>query len=83
MVAVSPKYQGQGAGSQILRWGTEKADQQGVEAYLDASPDAVKLYERHGFREVGKLDTWIENDRVVGEWYRNLFMVREPQTRED
>ena len=62
----------------MLRWGTEKADAQGVEAYLDASPDAVKLYERHGFREAAKTDTWIENERVAGEWYRNLIMIRAP-----
>lgn len=77
-----PRSRGQGADSQILRWGTEKADAEGVEADLDASPDAVKLYERHGFREAGKLDTWIQEGRVEGQWYRNVFMVREPQRPE-
>ena len=59
-----------------MRWGLTQADEQGVEAYLEASPDAVPLYERLGFREAGRTDTFIENERVSGVWYRNLFMLR-------
>ncbi|OQO15241.1 hypothetical protein B0A48_00624 [Cryoendolithus antarcticus] len=76
IVATDPAYQGQGAGSQILRWGTERADADDVEAYLEAAPDAVRLYEKSGFREAGRTDTYIENERVKGEWYRNLYMLR-------
>ncbi|KAK1811872.1 hypothetical protein LTR12_013770 [Friedmanniomyces endolithicus] len=77
MLATDPKYQGQGAGSQLMRWGLERADQEGVEAYLEASPDAVRLYEHFGFREAARTDTWIENERVKpGVMYRNLFMIR-------
>ncbi|KAK6435354.1 hypothetical protein LTR95_008455 [Oleoguttula sp. CCFEE 5521] len=76
IVATDPAYQGQGAGSQILRWGTERADADDVEAYLEAAPDAVRLYEKFGFREAGRTDTFIENERVNGEWYRNLYMLR-------
>ncbi|TKA71412.1 hypothetical protein B0A55_07707 [Friedmanniomyces simplex] len=65
------------AGSQLMRWGLERADQEGLEAYLEASPEAVRLYERFGFREAGRTETWIENERVrPGTWYRNLFMIR-------
>ena len=81
MLATSPAYQGQGAGSQMMRWGLEQADAQGVEAYLEASPDAVRLYERFGFREAGRLDTLINNERVRKTWYRNLFMVRQPASK--
>lgn len=81
IVATSPTFQGQGAGSQMIRWATEQADAEGVEAFLEASPDAVKLYEKHGFREAARTDTWIENERVKGTWYRNLFMIRVPQTK--
>ncbi|OQO13967.1 hypothetical protein B0A48_00842 [Cryoendolithus antarcticus] len=76
IVATDPAYQGQGAGSQILRWGTERADADDMEAYLEAAPDAVRLYEKFGFREAGRTDTFIENERVNGEWYRNLYMLR-------
>ncbi len=77
MLATDPKYQGKGAGSQLMRWGLERADQEGFEAYLEASPDAVRLYEHFGFREAARTDTWIENERVKpGVMYRNLFMIR-------
>jgi ribosomal protein S18 acetylase RimI-like enzyme len=78
-VATDPKYQGKGAGSQLMRWGLSQADEQGVEAFLEASPDAVPLYERLGFREAGRTDTFIKNERVDGVWYRNLFMIRPAQ----
>ena len=79
IVATDPAYQGRGAGSQLMRGSLKQADQQGVEAYLEASPDAVPLYERLGFVEAGRTDTFIDNERVKGTWYRNLFMIRPPQ----
>lgn len=79
-MATDPAYQGKGAGSQLIRWGTKQADEQNVEAYLEASPEAVPLYEKLGFREAGRTDTFIENERVKGEWYRNLFMIRPAQS---
>lgn len=81
IVATDPTYQGKGAGSQMMRWGLEKADEQAVEAYLEASPEAVPLYEKLGFRESGRTDTFIENERVTGTWYRSLFMIRPVQKK--
>lgn len=63
----------------MIRWATEQADREGVEAFLEASPDAVGLYERHGFREAGRSETWIENARVEGTLYRIAFMIRPAQ----
>jgi len=79
IVATHPKFQGQGAGKLMLAYGCDKADEQGLESYLEASPEAVSLYEKYAFKEVDRLDTWIENERVKGSWYRNLFMVRDAQ----
>lgn len=79
MLATDPIYQGRGAGSQMMRWGLEQADEQKFEAYLEASPEAVPLYEKFGFREAGRTDTRIDNDRVKATWYRNLFMIRPAQ----
>lgn len=45
-----------GAGSMLVRWGCEKADEAGVEAYLEASPMAAPMYARHGFQPVKELD---------------------------
>jgi GNAT superfamily N-acetyltransferase len=76
ILATDPAYQGKGAGSLMMRWGLEKADEQKVEAYLEASPDAVPLYHKFGFRGAGRTDTHIDNERVKDTWYRNLFMIR-------
>jgi GNAT superfamily N-acetyltransferase len=45
-----------GAGSMLVRWGCEKADEVGVEAYLEASPMGAPMYARHGFRPVKEVD---------------------------
>jgi GNAT superfamily N-acetyltransferase len=76
MLATDPAYQGKGAGSLMMKWGLNQADEKGWEAYLEASPDAVPLYEKFGFREAGRTDTFIDNERVKATWYRNLFMIR-------
>ncbi|KAF2725221.1 acyl-CoA N-acyltransferase [Polychaeton citri CBS 116435] len=79
IVATDPKYQGKGAGRLMLKYGCERADRDVVEAFVEASPEAVGLYEKMGFREAGKTDTFIDNERVKAVWYRNLFMVRPPK----
>lgn len=81
MVATDPAYQGKGAGSLMMKWGLDQADAQGVEAYLEASPEGVPLYEKLGFREAARTDTFIDNERGKGTWYRNLFMIRPVQSK--
>lgn len=66
----------------MMQWGLEQADAQCQEAFLEASPDAVSLYERAGFREAGRVDTLIDNERVKEIWYRNIFMIRPANNRE-
>lgn len=43
------KHRRRGAGSMLIRWGCEKADEAGVEAFLEASPMGAPVYARHGF----------------------------------
>ncbi|RMZ01596.1 hypothetical protein D0862_06313 [Hortaea werneckii] len=83
IIATHPQHQGRGAGSMMIIWGLGRADRDNVEAYLEASPEAVSLYEKLGFENVASTDTWIQNERVKGEWYRNLFMIRPPQGRKN
>lgn len=40
--------------SQLLKWGLERADEEGVEVYLSASPDGRPLYEKNGFQVLGE-----------------------------
>lgn len=44
------KHERRGAGSMLVRWGCERADGAGVEAFLEASPMGAPLYARYGFQ---------------------------------
>ncbi|KAG9190382.1 hypothetical protein G6011_08470 [Alternaria panax] len=45
-------HERRGAGSMLVRWGCGKADEVGVEAFLEASPMGAPMYARHGFQPV-------------------------------
>jgi len=78
-VATRPEEQGRGAAGMLMRWGLQKADEEGTEAYLEASPDAKPVYEHYGFREVERLVVSLEGkEEVVGEEkeFVECFMVR-------
>jgi predicted N-acetyltransferase YhbS len=71
-MATLPTHRGLGAASQLLRWGLDRADQEGLEAYVEASAAVVPMYERFGFRTVGTYEV----RRIV---YVESFMVRAPR----
>jgi len=50
------QHERRGAGSMLVAWGCEKADEAGVVAYLEASPMGAPMYTRHGFKAVGEID---------------------------
>ncbi|KAN0099202.1 acyl-CoA N-acyltransferase [Hyaloscypha variabilis] len=78
-VATRPEEQGRGAAGMLLRWGIQKADEEGTEAYLEASPEGKPVYEHYGFREVERLVVSLEGkeDVVGGEKeFVECFMVR-------
>jgi GNAT superfamily N-acetyltransferase len=59
MLGVDPPQQGRGVGSALLRFGLERADALGVDAFLETAVEAnVAYYERFGFRvvEEGEVD---------------------------
>lgn len=50
IIGVDPALHGRGLGAALLRRGIERADAEGVPAYLESSnPRNIGLYERHGF----------------------------------
>lgn len=46
------QHERRGAGSMLIRWGCEKADEANLEAYLEASLMGAPVYARHGFEAV-------------------------------
>ena len=55
-LSVAPAFQGRGAGSALLRWGTRVCDDRGVFAWVHSSEPAWPMYERRGFRTTRSLD---------------------------
>ena len=62
-------YRRQGAAKLLINWGVQRAREDGVPAYLEASPAGKPIYEKYGFREVGEAVAWDMRphgiDRVV------------------
>lgn len=54
MLAVDPKWQRNGIGQMLVRWGLEKAQNEGVSAGLEASDAGGPMYLKLGFEEIGK-----------------------------
>ncbi|KZZ96836.1 Acyl-CoA N-acyltransferase [Moelleriella libera RCEF 2490] len=55
LLHTDPQHQRRGAASSLLNWGIAEADRLGLPAYLESTPEGRVLYERHGWREVGRL----------------------------
>ncbi|KAJ0371696.1 hypothetical protein COL26b_009470 [Colletotrichum chrysophilum] len=72
---VHPDFQGKGIGSRLIRWGTEKVDQEGTYCWVQSSMGGVPAYEKYGFREVGRLeanlDVYAEGNKP-GERYEKI-----------
>ncbi|KAF3907053.1 hypothetical protein AA313_de0208847 [Arthrobotrys entomopaga] len=67
-----PEYQYQGVGSQLVRWGVDRADTRKLACWCHASPAGNQLYLKAGFQEVGS------NDYDLGAFgkYTFRYMVR-------
>lgn len=74
LVATRKEYQGKGCAGKLIRYGLEKADEEGVECYLEASPEGAPIYEYFGFKEVERLV-------VFDGKFVELFMIREGRKR--
>ncbi|EKD18483.1 uncharacterized protein L3040_007494 [Drepanopeziza brunnea f. sp. 'multigermtubi'] len=55
-LAVDPKFQRMGIGKKLCDWGLKYADEKGLEAYIDASPEGKGLYEKCGWQVINTLD---------------------------
>lgn len=77
MLHADPAFQGRGAGSLLIKWGTQKADELRLPVYLEASPKGHGLYEKHGFKDIEVFD--FDLSRFGGPGiYKEPLMIREP-----
>ncbi|KAL1882194.1 hypothetical protein Daus18300_000680 [Diaporthe australafricana] len=56
MIVTSPDYRRRGAASLLVRWGIHRADERGVEIYLESSMAGKPLYEKFGLRALKVFD---------------------------
>lgn len=54
MCFVHPDHRRRGAASLLVEWGTKKADEMGVEAFIESTDDGKPLYERYGFANMNE-----------------------------
>ena len=59
-----------GAGNLLVEWGTKKADEMGVEAFVESTAIGVPLYEKHGFAMMNEFDLNPTNPNPGDEWKR-------------
>ncbi|KAJ5691970.1 Acyl-CoA N-acyltransferase [Penicillium macrosclerotiorum] len=57
MLGTHPEYRKRGAGSMLVKWGCDLADDEGAGAYVDASKAGAPLYEKFGFVDHSQPDT--------------------------
>lgn len=56
ILVVNPAMQGLGAGSALLRWGTDYAGQEGWDCWLTSTPAGYWVYRKHGFVDIDIMD---------------------------
>ncbi|KAF1916048.1 hypothetical protein BDU57DRAFT_538384 [Ampelomyces quisqualis] len=71
-----PQHERRGAGSMLVRWGCERADEAGVQAYLEASLMGAPMYARHGF--VGKEEMELDLRKWPGGEVHKFIPMRRP-----
>lgn len=76
MLATLPEHRDSNAASLLIRWGLDRADRDGLEAYVEASLVGAPIYEQFG---------WVTSGQVVtleGQ-YTELCMRRSPEPVRD
>ncbi|KAI1468019.1 acyl-CoA N-acyltransferase [Daldinia caldariorum] len=82
LLCTSPKYYRRGAAKALLEPMLAIADAHGLKSYLEATPNGKRVYEKLGFREVGRLN--FDLKELTGEDYGDMYhitvMIREPRS---
>lgn len=51
-----------------MAWGIEKADELGLESYIDATEAGIPLYETCGYAKASKVDLDASKDEASQQW---------------
>ena len=77
-IVVAPAYQGRGVGSALIRYGTKRADDDGVYCWVHASEAGYHPFAKQGFKVVGQLRIDLDEYAPVpppegGKWGEYIF----------
>lgn len=70
VLATHPGHEGRGCAGRLIRWGMEKAEEEGVECYVEAQDTSKPIFVKYGWEDKG--------DLVVGDLKRGTILVYEP-----
>ncbi|KXT16572.1 hypothetical protein AC579_6293 [Pseudocercospora musae] len=65
-IVVHPSYQGKGIGSAMIHRGIARADEENVFCWVHASQDGAEVFERQGFKAMGKLELDLDSWNTEG-----------------
>ena len=74
-----PLHQGRGAGTELVKWGTDLADQQGLQCYLESSPAAYSLAKQCDFEDITDIEIDLSKYHEGYESYKHIVMIRPPK----
>jgi predicted N-acetyltransferase YhbS len=63
-----PAYRRRGVGSMVMEWGVKKADELGIEGFLEASELGDHLYTKFGFIEIDRTTIDMTVPNPSEEW---------------
>ncbi|KAH6893146.1 acyl-CoA N-acyltransferase [Thelonectria olida] len=72
LIGVRKEWMGKGAASALMRWGVDRADEDGLPCFLEATPNGRGMYEKYGFRVVEEQEFDSPYGRAL-----DFYMVRD------
>ena len=79
IIYTHPDFRRQGVADLIMDWGKQKADEMGVEMWLDATEYGVPVYKKHGFTIVN-VNRLQPTKTAPGEAWRKIDEELQPMT---
>jgi len=73
-----PKHQRRGVGTKLLKWGLERADEMGVEIFLEATQFGLHMYEQNGFQVTQHIVVQVPEKWAYKPTLQYVIMRRHP-----
>lgn len=77
ILVTTPAHRRRGAASQLIEWGTQRADERGLKCVLMASEAGLGAYLKHGFKVVREVEMDLRPYGVEATELRR-WMIRDP-----